>query len=414
MKVKKYRAADSQQAMRMVKAAHGPDAVVLDCYSVADGVEFVVSYEETSTPSSARSPAQGELSAIDMLRARQAEAEKSAGQSAAEALSDTAGRQNSGAGPKVVWSQDDELLTMKREMADMKNLLMSQLKGHNWQDASHQAPQQSTLHRFLAAMDMDPELGRELISQIPAEEEPSLQREVLKMLISQQMPVAPAPSGGVIALVGPQGAGKTTAIAKLAAQHVIAHGRDNIAILTTDTARVGAQEQLKAYGRILQVPVHGVSDAREAVKTFRILSKKSLLLVDTAGVSFRDRQGMTELNAMLTAMPGVQVFLNLPADTQSHVQREIIDAYRPLDLRGALVARIDEASRLGGVISNLINEQLPAVWFSNGPNVPRNLSPADAGKLVKMAVRMGKVLEDRGVQIPQAAESQAQRVHALG
>ncbi|AKH69397.1 flagellar biosynthetic protein FlhF [Spongiibacter sp. IMCC21906] len=406
MNVKKYRAADTRQAMKMVKAAHGPDAVVLDCYSIDGGVEMVVSWEDAELSQAAVT---SELSAVDVLRARQ----EAAKQAPTKPQTETGPSQGSGAGPKVVWSQDDELLTMKKELASMKTLLMAQLKGHSWKDADHQVPEQCQLNQFMAAMDIDPELGRKLAEQIPSDEEDSIQREIFKMLLSRNLPVIAPPSSGAIALVGPQGSGKTTTIAKLAAQHVLTHGKDSVAILSTDNARVGAQEQLRAYGSILQVPVHCADSPDEAAKIYRVLRKKTLLLVDTAGVSFRDRQGLQQLEALLSVMPDVSVYLNIPADGQSHVQKEIIQAYQPLNIQAAVVSRIDEATRLGGVISNLIDSKLPAAWFSNGPNVPRNLSKADAGKLVKMAVRMSTFFE-RNTQATPATDADRQRVSALG
>ncbi len=442
MQVKKYRAADSQQAMRMVRAAHGPDAVILDFHTVDGGVEVVVSLDdnaehsglasqiavtETAAQQMARkitqqfSPAvepRRERTALDALLDRQKKnAELPCGQGNE--------RQNLGASttqgpaghvateipmqsPQLAWSQKDELLTLKQELSSMKSMLMDQLKGHNWQQASFQAPEQRELNSYLASLDLDPSLGRRLCAEIPADENDTLQREILKMLLIKQLPVMTPPSSGAVCLVGPQGAGKTTTIAKIAAQHVLNHGRDSIAILTTDVARVGAQEQLRAYGRILQIPVHTAGDLEEAVKTYRILRKKQLVLIDTAGMSFRDSRGISELQQLTAAMQDVQVFVTVPADAEAYVQSEIIDAYAPLAPQGAVVTRIDEAMRLGGVISNLIQHRLPVAWCANGPKVPQNLSAADGAKLVNMAVRMARAFElKRGPDIEHRPEAAA-------
>ncbi|WP_269620498.1 flagellar biosynthesis protein FlhF [Zhongshania sp. BJYM1] len=431
MQVKKYQAADTQQAMRLVRAAHGPDAVILDCRSIAGGVEVVVSLDgmvDTSAPAfqtPAIKPAQiptpvptrsfnteREPTALDALFNRNKKAEQQSFPEEApvqqRAIDD---RANGGQGPQMVWSQNEELLTMKQELSSMKSMLMEQLKGHSWQQASHQAPEHQELNAFLSAMDIDPALGKRLCAEIPADETPSLQREMLKMLLINKLTVDTPPSSGAICLVGPQGAGKTTTIAKIAAQYVLTHGRSGIAILTTDTARVGAQEQLRAYGRILQVPVHVAADEDEAVKTYRLLRKNNLVLIDTAGISFRDKSGINELQRLVSAMQGVQVYLTLPADSENYVQSEIIDAYAPLNAQGAVLTRIDEAMRLGGAMSNLIQHRLPLVWCANGPRVPQNLSAADAGKIVNMAVRMTKAFEVKRSgtspqQTPQASAEQ--------
>ncbi|CAA0090655.1 Flagellar biosynthesis protein FlhF [Zhongshania aliphaticivorans] len=400
MQVKKYQAADTQQAMRLVRAAHGPDAVILDCRSIAGGVEVVVSLEsmpESSFASlqhnrAASDGAEREPTALDALLKRGKTDEDERYQ---QERKSTAPAQASEPAPQMVWSQNEELLTMKQEMASMKSMLMEQLKGHNWQEANQQAPEQQELNAYLSAMDIDPALGKRLCAEIPADESDTVQREMLKMLLVKKLAVQSPPSSGAICLVGPQGAGKTTTIAKIAAQYVLTHGRSGIAILTTDTARVGAQEQLRAYGRILQVPVHVAGSEEEAVKTYRLLRKKNLVLIDTAGISFRDKQGINELYKLVSAMQDVPVYLTLPADVETYVQSEIIDAYSSLNAQGAVLTRIDEAMRLGGSLSNLIQHRLPLVWCANGPRVPQNLSAADAGKLVNMAVRMTKAFEIR-------------------
>lgn len=425
MQVKKYQATDTQQAMRLVRAAHGPDAVILDCRSVAGGVEVVVSLDgmlETSmaaAPASSfaalqqtRSPAsEREPTALDALFNRRKKAEEEITQHSSPPAPSAASDSNRPAviEPQMVWSQNEELRTMKQEMTSMKSMLMDQLKGHNWQQANHQAPEHQELNDFLSAMDIDPALGKRLCAEIPADESVTVQREMLKMLLVNKLAVKAPPSSGAICLVGPQGAGKTTTIAKIAAQYVLTHGRSDIAILTTDSARVGAQEQLRAYGRILQVPVHVATDPDEAVKTYRLLRKKKLVLIDTAGISFRDKQGISELNQLVSGMQDVQVFLTLPADSENYVQSEIIDAYSSFNAQGAVLTRIDEAMRLGGAMSNLIQHRLPLVWCANGPRVPQNLSAADAGKLVNMAVRMTKVFEIRRNGTPASTQAPKQQ-----
>ena len=429
MQVKKYRAADSQQAMRLVRAAHGPDAVILDFHTIDGGVEVVVSLDDSAeqagtqaqigvTESAAQqmarqitqqfSPAASprrERTALDALLDRQKKSAQvtetpvserqnlGAAQPSSSRLATPAQIAEQTQSPQLAWSQKDELLTLKQELSSMKSMLMDQLKGHHWQQASFQAPEQRELNTFLASLDLDPSFGKRLCAEIPVDESDALQREMLKMLLSKHLPVMAPPTSGAVCLVGPQGAGKTTTIAKIAAQYVLNHGRDGIAILTTDVARVGAQEQLRAYGRILQIPVHSAADLEEAVKTYRILRKKTLVLIDTAGMSFRDSAGIKHLQALTAAMQDVQVFVTVPADAEAYVQSEIIDAYAPLSPKGAVVTRIDEAMRLGGVISNLIQHRLPVAWCANGPKVPQNLSAADAAKLVNMAVRMARAFE---------------------
>lgn len=401
MNIKKYRAPDTAQAMKLVRDAHGPDAVILDCYPVQGGVEVAVSWEDSiggAAPNTAGAEATGgvEKTAMDVLRNRgqgRVESTPSPDPGQANGSAASKGQGFAAQGTSQVWAQDNELHSLKQEMAAMKAMLVEQLRDHNWQQLGTQQPNQKDLHQFMTAMDIDPSLAKRLAEKVPTEEAAPLQRQILKMQLIKELPIAPAPESGAVALVGPQGAGKTTSIVKLAAQYAMRHGRDKVAILSTDVARIGAQEQLRTFGRILQLPIHLTRDAEEAAKTFRLLQSKPLLLVDTGGISFRDKAGIAELAELLSAMPGVQTYLTLPADIEAYVQSEIIDAFSHLSPQGALISRIDETMRLGSVISNLMLRRLPAVWCTNGPKVPQNLSPADAEKLVNMAVKMSRHFE---------------------
>ena len=418
MNIKKYRAPDTAQAMKLVRDAHGPDAVILDCYPIQGGVEVAVSWEDAIATGSYSDPAPAqpgpahsgpehtrtEKTAMDVLRRRsQTQDEVPANAQRPQSAPQTPDQQPgfSAGGSSQLWSQDSELHSLKQEMAAMKAMLVDQLRDHNWQQLGTQQPSQKDLHQFMTAIDIDPSLAKRLAEKVPTDEAAPLQRQILKMQLIKEMPIAAAPESGAIALVGPQGAGKTTSIVKLAAQYAMRHGRDKVAILSTDVARIGAQEQLRTFGRILQLPIHLTRDAEEAAKTFRLLQSKPLLLVDTGGISFRDKAGIAELGELLSAMPGIQTYLTLPADTEAYVQSEIIDAFAHLSPQGALISRIDETMRLGSIISNLILHRLPAVWCTNGPKVPQNLSAADAEKLVNMAVKMSRHFErSRNTQTP--------------
>lgn len=365
MNVKTYRAQDSEQAMRMIRAAHGPDAVILDCKSVVGGIELVVSWEAGNTL------AFGEAAGP-----------------ADQASRGHSGAPEPGSGPRLAWSENTELHQLKQELASVKSLLTGELEQRHYQQLAARQPGQGHAQQLMSAMGVDSALARRLQEQLPDEGSDAVQREMIKVLLTRQLLVAEPPQQGAICLLGPQGAGKTTTIAKLAAQHVMQHGREDIALLTTDSGRVGAQEQLRAYGRILQVPVHSADSATEAARTLRVLRNKSRVFIDTAGLSFRDQQGLAELEQLVSAMSPDHCYLTLPADAEAYVQSEIIQAYSRFSPAAAVITRIDESLRLGTVLSNLMERNLPVVWCANGPKVPQNLSAGDSAKLVAMAIKM--------------------------
>jgi flagellar biosynthesis protein FlhF len=163
--------------------------------------------------------------------------------------------------------------------------------------------------------------------------------------------------GGIVALVGSTGVGKTTSVAKLAARYVLRHGQRHVALVSTDSYRIGAHEQLMTYGRLLGIPVQVASDHRELRSTLNSLADKRLVLIDV-----------------------------LPATAHPSVLDETVDAFSCVALEGAILTKLDEAARLGGVLSTLINQQLALMFVTDGQRVPEDMHLARAQNLVQKAV----------------------------
>ncbi|HTJ95321.1 MAG TPA: flagellar biosynthesis protein FlhF, partial [Pararobbsia sp.] len=197
--------------------------------------------------------------------------------------------------------------------------------------------------------------------------------------------------GGVYALMGPTGVGKTTTTAKLAARCVMRFGAERVALLTTDSYRIGAHEQLRIYGKILGVSVHAVKDAADLKLTLDELRNKHIVLIDTIGMSQRDR-ALTEQVAMLcgTGRP-VQRLLLLNATSHGDTLNEVVHAYRGSsangqpELSGCILTKLDEATNIGAVLDTVIRYRLPVHYVSTGQKVPENLYVARKPFLMKSA-----------------------------
>lgn len=216
-------------------------------------------------------------------------------------------------------------------------------------------------------------------------------RNALNSLVSQLPTPAqdPIQQGGIFAFVGPTGVGKTTTIAKLAARAVLTHGADKVALVTTDTFRVGAQDQLRALGRVLNVPVRVVDQNHSLNSVLQELSRYPLVLMDTAGF----RQGdplLKAQEALLAANPRVEHILVMAANSQCQTLKATAHAYKSSPLAGCILTKIDETLSLGEALGVLIQQQLSLLFTTHGQDIPKDIALAHAQQLVMKAVSLAK------------------------
>ena len=212
-------------------------------------------------------------------------------------------------------------------------------------------------------------------------------------------------AGGVYALVGPTGVGKTTTLAKLAARCVAREGREQVAMLTTDLFRIGALEQLQIYGRLMGVPAHSVRDAGELRRILAELGNRKIVLIDTTGISQRDRLVAEQAAMLCDAGRPVRRLLVLNAASQGDTLDEVAHAYRNgvgEDVAGCIITKLDEATRLGAALDTAIRHRLPIHYMSVGQKVPEHMELARADVLVDRAFSM--VERARALYTPSEAD----------
>lgn len=190
--------------------------------------------------------------------------------------------------------------------------------------------------------------------------------------------------GGVVALMGPTGVGKTTTIGKLAVRYVLKHGPEGLALVTTDCYRIAAYEQLRTFGRILGVPVRVVDERNSMDETLKSLRSKQLILIDTAGLNVRDPNMTTQLNLLNSAKARIRRFLVLPCTSQNEVLSETYDAYHPSGLNGCVLTKLDEARRLGDVLGLVAERRLPLAYLATGQKIPDDLSLVNRDVLIQL------------------------------
>lgn len=393
MKVKRFFAPDMRQAIRLVREEQGPDAVILSNRQVDGGIEIIASvdYDESLLEREAGNTVQPGESPVQDEVIEPAEAQRAADTYTRHAQAQPDRRDTTASAASIDWSQDPSIVAMRDEIRQLRGLLEDQLAHLAWGDMKRREPLHADVMRRLSSM----EISSRLVEQISAptvharDEEHAWKLAMAELAAS--IPVAEEDfldQGGVVALVGSTGVGKTTSIAKLAARYVLRHGQRHVALVTTDSYRIGAHEQLMTYGRLLGIPVQIASDHNELRSTLNSLSDKRLVLIDTAGMSQRDVR-LTEQFATLadTGLP-IRTLLVLSATVHPSVMDETIRAFSGVPLDGAILTKLDEAASLGGVLSAVIEQRLPLRFVANGQRVPEDMQVARVNELVQQATAL--------------------------
>jgi flagellar biosynthesis protein FlhF len=251
-------------------------------------------------------------------------------------------------------------------------------------------PRQAALAQKLFDAGLSPGLVRRLVQALPADagDEAAWAAGVLERnLATDENEAAIEDHPGAFALIGATGVGKTTSTAKIAAAFATRHGAANLGLITLDAYRVAAHEQLRAYGRILGVPVHTAHDRESLLDLLELLSAKRLVLIDTAGIAQRDSRA-AELLEMLSH-PAIHKLLVVNAAAQGETIEDVMVGYDVASCRGVVVSKLDEALKIGPALDALIRHKAKVVGVANGQRVPEDWHRLSAQALVQRALRGG-------------------------
>ncbi|MBU0622679.1 MAG: flagellar biosynthesis protein FlhF [Gammaproteobacteria bacterium] len=403
MNARKFIAASSRDALKLVRVELGEDAVILSNRKVAEGVEIVaVAGAELAQLSETR---MGETRIPD----------NAAKQTRPGKLSVQGANQAAALGAKVLESNikretatareprdtSAEQQTLLSEIKSMRNMLQEQMACNSWSDLQQRDPARSGLLRDMLNVGFSPTLSRQLLEKIPAGGDLDWVRRILghnlRVATMQEDVVA---RGGVYALVGPTGVGKTTTTAKMAARAVVRYGADKVALVTTDSYRIGAHEQLKIYGKILGVSVHAVRDTEDLKLTLSGLKHKHLVLIDTMGVGQRDSRVAEQ--AQMFDQAGVQRLLLLNATSSGGTLDDVVKMYGGSGVIGCIPTKLDEAVTLGTVLDVVVRHKLTMHYIASGQRVPEDLHE------VNLEYLLHRVFKDVGKASPAFAMQEAE------
>ncbi len=413
MNVKKFTAKTSREAWRMVRDTLGTDAVILSNRTVNGMAEILALAAEDAA--SLSHPAQEAARALESPSARPAPMATSAApkaQAAPEALAQPMRR-----APESRFDDDQaanlataleaarqlaaskapagaELNDMMNEIRSMRGMLEAQLAELAWGGSPQKRnPVMALVFKEMIGAGFSASLARYVSEKVPAEIKPESALNWTKAVLSRNLGVVGNENeilekGGVFALVGPTGVGKTTTTAKLAARCVMRHGPGKLALITTDGYRIGGYEQLRIYGKILGVMVHSVKDEADLRIALEELKGKHTVLIDTVGVSQRDKMVAEQVAMLSGTRVKVKRLLCMSATSNGETLNEVVRSYQGDGLAGCIMTKLDEAATIGSTLDVAIRQKLNLYYVANGQRVPEDLHLANPQYLVDRAFKL--------------------------
>lgn len=405
MGVQRFTASNSREAMRQVRAALGEEVLILSNRAVEGGVEIIAM------------PEQAHEQALSSVASAPVEAPVTA------AIAD----------PAV-----ETLQALNRQLLDD---VRAMLRENSASGTSAERPSTASLRQRLIRAGFSAELAADVLQDPPEElrdeaaDSPATNAWLLRRLEARlsllESEDALFDAGGVFALVGPTGVGKTTTTAKLASRYVMRHGPKDVALVTTDSYRIGAAEQLRIYARLLGTEVHALEEngdlgdlvSRLTQPRRALLSRsagKKLTVIDTVGMSQRDQRLVGEISRLAAGPAPVKRILVLNAASHGDTLSQVIEAWQRASteagepLWGCILTKLDEAARLGNVLDVVMRHRLRLCYVSRGQRVPEDLEPVDAQRLLSEALSLDDVSpylggETAGELAPQAQKQQARQ-----
>ena len=261
-----------------------------------------------------------------------------------------------------------------------------------WQEMERKEPVRAMVIKWLTKAGFSEDIADQLASYIPEDASSTEVQQYIQALLQDKIYIGKneiLSQGGAIALLGPTGVGKTTTIAKLAAQFAMKYGAEQVALITTDTYRIGAHEQLATYGKIMGCSVRVAKDADELSEILYLFREKRLVLIDTAGMGQRDIRLSEQLDTLMrNSRVNIQSYLVVSSTAQRRVVEEAIEHFKRIPLSGCILTKVDESIGLGELLSVTMQHALPISYVTTGQRVPEDIEIATVDNLISGTLNM--------------------------
>ena len=373
MKTQTFIGNDIRQALAMAREAMGSDAIVVSTRRIGDKTEVIARAEGILDNARLESPLRDSRSQM----------------------------------------KDDHVSSIIRVIQDevnrLRDMFQSELQHIGWREMATKQPAKFELVKRLLVCGFSRQAAGVLVDRVMPCDNTEQGWAGIKDCLRKHIPVAGndlISEGGIFALVGCTGVGKTTTAAKLAGQFAKQHGFRQVAFISTDKYKIGGHEQLVSLGSLFGIPVQAVNNAEEMEKTIYSLSSKKLIIIDTAGISQRDSNLHNQFNMLRISIP-IKPLLVLPAPSRSGVIKETIDSFRDIQPVAAILTKIDEADCIGPILANLITSRLALAYVSNGQNVPDDLLCASTDMVIDEIEKTYKFAIKKDEKTPAANFSKA-------
>lgn len=405
MNIRRFLAKNAREALNLVKNELGDDASIISNRMV-DGMAEVLAVRNEEmdelihgdqtglSPIPSSTLKSNEVKILDHASAKEAgkklhpekikelaaifatkpQARKSSGVSPSTPVNPSSQAQTASIKP----AQNPEMKAVMSEIRQIRDLFSTQLTEISWGSTQQRNPVKKDLLRTIIAAGFSIGLAKRIVDKCPIDFSSAEALTWSKGLIARNIQAVEneadiLDAGGIYALLGPTGVGKTTTLAKMAARFVIKHGSENLALITTDAYRIGGHEQLRTYGKILGVMVHAVKDESDLKLALKEFKNKHTILIDTVGLSQRDAMVNEQINMLYNADHKIKKLLCLNAGNTIETLNDVTRNYMRKGLDGCVITKIDEAVTYGGALNVAIQHQLKVHYVTNGQRVPEDI-----------------------------------------
>lgn len=360
MRVERFQEEDMRQAMAKVRSVLGSDAVLISSKNVDNKVEVI-----------AASDYEPENLAAELEKLNREQAPSSDDHPEIDHVWEVIGDS-----PAKPAQPSSSLADMQLELGQLRRLFEGELAQLSWKEGGKRQPNRQALLARLEAAGLARDISDKIVRRaLPCNDLELGWKRIQKILglVIKNSETDVLNDGGVIALLGSTGVGKTATAAKIAAQFAIKHGRNQVAFITTDRNRVGDEAKLLSIGSALGIPVQVVDSYEQIPSALESLAVRKLVIIDAEGISQRDQDTIDKITTLLNTNSQIQPYLVLPATAQESVLTETIDAYSEIQLAGSIMTKVDEVGSLGPAVSGLIRSKIPIAFIGSGQRIPEDL-----------------------------------------